>query len=82
VAVVGVPDPTWGETGHAFVILEPDWTLSGAEVMGLCQGKLAKFKWPSKVTFVTEFPRTSLGKVRKEALRGQNSVPPSLPGIS
>ncbi|MFH2095648.1 MAG: hypothetical protein ABIJ16_08090, partial [Bacteroidota bacterium] len=68
VAVVGVPDEKWGETGHAFVIKKPGSSLSDNEVIAICHGKLAKYKWPKKVTFKTQFPRTSLGKIKKADL--------------
>lgn len=68
VAVVGMPDETWGETGHAFVIPSAGVTLTEKDVMDICQGRLAKYKWPKRVTFKTEFPRTSLGKIRKTEL--------------
>jgi len=68
VAVKGVPDELWGETGHAFVIVSPGATLTQEDVIAMCHGKLAKYKWPQKVSFRSEFPRTSLGKVRKGEL--------------
>jgi fatty-acyl-CoA synthase len=68
VAVVGMDDDTWGETGHAFVIPRSGATLTEQEVVGMCHGKLAKYKWPKKVTFKEAFPRTSLGKIRKGEL--------------
>jgi fatty-acyl-CoA synthase len=68
VAVVGVFDEKWSEVGHAFVIKKPESFLSGQDVIAFCQGKLAKYKWPQKVTFKTQFPRTSLGKVKKNDL--------------
>lgn len=68
VTVIGMSDETWGETGHAFVIVSPGVSLTQADIIGMCQGKLAKYKWPKKVTFKSQFPRTSLGKVRKGAL--------------
>ena len=68
VAVVGMPDETWGETGHAFVIPATGALLTEEDVIAICEGKLAKYKWPKKVTFRTEFPRTSLGKIRKGEL--------------
>ncbi len=68
IAVVGMPDETWGETGHAFVIPAPGAALTEEDVIAMCEGKLAKYKWPKKVTFRTEFPRTSLGKIRKGEL--------------
>ena len=54
-----------GESGHAFVLLSPDVSLTEEDVIALCHDKLAKYKWPKKVTFKSEFPRTSLGKVKK-----------------
>lgn len=68
VAVVGAPDELWGESGHAFVITVPGASLAQEDVIAMCHGKLAKYKWPKKVTFKTQFPRTSLGKVRKKEL--------------
>jgi len=68
VAVKGVPDELWGETGHAFVIVSPGTSLTQEDVIAMCHGKLAKYKWPKRVTFKSEFPRTSLGKVRKGEL--------------
>lgn len=68
VAVKGIPDETWGEVGHAFVIPSPGVSITPAEVISMCHDKLAKYKWPQKVTFKSHFPRTSLGKVRKKAL--------------
>jgi fatty-acyl-CoA synthase len=67
-AVKGMPDKTWGETGHAFVILSSDANLTQKDVIDICNGKLAKYKWPKKVSFKSQFPRTSLGKVRKKEL--------------
>ena len=68
-AVKGVADQTWGETGHAFVILSPGANLTKDDVLALCNGKLAKYKWPGKVSFKSQFPRTSLGKVQKNRLK-------------
>ncbi len=68
VAVVGISDELWGESGHAFVIPTLDSSLTEEAVLAMCHGKLAKYKWPKKVTFKKEFPRTSLGKVRKGEL--------------
>jgi fatty-acyl-CoA synthase len=68
VAVKGTPDETWGETGHAFVIPVPGASLTRADVIAVCRGRLAKYKWPKQVTFKTKFPRTSLGKVKKADL--------------
>jgi fatty-acyl-CoA synthase len=71
IAIVGEPDKTWGETGHAFVMLKPDAgsTIDAEAIIAFCDGRLARYKWPKKVTFVKELPRTALGKVRKIELR-------------
>jgi len=73
VAVVGVPDDTWGETGHAFIILRFGSSLCPEDVTQFCNGKLARYKWPKKITFCNEFPCTSLGKVRKVLLCRENA---------
>ncbi|WP_296018995.1 AMP-binding protein [uncultured Agrobacterium sp.] len=69
VAVVGVPDPRWGETGHAFVILSPGHEDAEGELRAHCEARLARFKVPKHFRIVTELPRTSTGKVRKNKLR-------------
>lgn len=68
IAVVGVPNDLWGETGHAFVIKKKGATLTEEEVTSFCNGRLAKYKWPKGVTFCEEFPKTSLGKIQKNVL--------------
>jgi fatty-acyl-CoA synthase len=68
IAVVGVPDERWGEVGQAFVILKKDSNFSADGLIGFCKKRMAKFKCPKKVVICEEFPRTSLGKVRKKEL--------------
>jgi fatty-acyl-CoA synthase len=67
-AVVGVPHPTWGEMGVAFVVpgAEPPTAATLAEFLG---GRLAKFKIPREFRFVESLPRTAYGKVVKGELR-------------
>ncbi len=74
IAIVGIPDEDWGEIGHAYIIRSADSVLTEEEIFAFCNGSLARFKWPRKVTFVTEFPRTSLGKVRKQLLAGKSQA--------
>jgi fatty-acyl-CoA synthase len=68
-AVVGVPDPEWGETLRAFIVLRDGHQLSGDEVIAYCRSGLADFKRPRRVTFVAELPRNPTGKVLKRELR-------------
>lgn len=69
IAVVGVPDESWGEVGLAFVMPKAGVDLAPENVIGFCEGKLANYKWPKKIIFKTDFPRTALGKVRKTILQ-------------
>ncbi|MGD2097775.1 MAG: long-chain fatty acid--CoA ligase [Desulfobacterales bacterium] len=68
IAVAGVPDERWGEVGHAFVIARKDSDLQAEDLLFYCREHMAKFKCPRRVTFCEDFPRTSLGKVRKKEL--------------
>ena len=68
IAVVGVPDERWGEVGKAFVIPKKDSNLAAESLIGFCQERMAKFKCPKQVEFREDFPRTSLGKVKKREL--------------
>ncbi len=69
IAVIGAPDEIWGEVGCAFVIPIPGSDLTSEDVIGFCGGKLARYKWPKEVFFQEGFPRTALGKVRKNILK-------------
>jgi fatty-acyl-CoA synthase len=71
IAIVGVSDEVWGEVGHAFIIKKHGTSFSGEELIGFCSGRLARYKWPKYVTFCEDFPRTSLGKVRKSILANE-----------
>jgi O-succinylbenzoic acid--CoA ligase len=71
-AVLGRPDPEWGEAVVAQVVVREgvsaDATLS-AELRALCAGRLAAFKVPKRVEFVAEIPRGPTGKLQRRALR-------------
>lgn len=68
-AVIGVPDPKWGEVGRALVVIKPGQTLSERDVLAFCQGLLAKYKIPKSVMFIDTLPRNAAGKVLKTELR-------------
>ncbi|HEY0715999.1 MAG TPA: long-chain fatty acid--CoA ligase [Streptosporangiaceae bacterium] len=68
-AVIGTPDPRWGEVGLAFVVTSGtrDWTE--ATLRDALRAGLAPFKIPKYVRFVPQLPKTVTGKVRKQDLR-------------
>ncbi len=71
VAVIGRPDPRWGEAPVAVVVPHDGSAVELAELQRWCEGRLARFKSPRELVVVDELPRTALGKVRKHVLRQQ-----------
>jgi len=69
VAVVGVPDPKFGEEICAWVKLKPGESATEDEIKAFCKGQIAHYKVPRYVRFVTEFPMTVTGKVQKFQIR-------------
>ena len=68
IAVIGIPDPTWGEVGRAHVILEPGEPFDETALEAWARARLAGFKLPREIVIETELPRTASGKVRKHRL--------------
>ena len=68
-AVVGVPDPTWGEIGAGCVVLREAGSVTGEELAEYLSTRLAKFKIPRRWLFLDALPRTAYGKVVKGDLR-------------
>ena len=73
-AVVGLPDARWGEAPHAFVVLKQGATATSDEIRAFTRDRLAHFKAPHSVTFVTELPKTATGKIQKFVLRGRRAA--------
>ncbi|HHY20726.1 MAG TPA: AMP-binding protein, partial [Bacilli bacterium] len=69
VAVIGVPDEVRDEAIKAYVILKEDYDVSENELIDFCKQRLAMFKVPEYIEFVSELPRTSVGKIQKHLLR-------------
>ncbi len=69
VAVVGVPSARWGESPYAAVVLRPGALVTEEELIGWTRERLAHFKCPVGVSFVTALERTASGKLRKHAIR-------------
>jgi acyl-CoA synthetase (AMP-forming)/AMP-acid ligase II len=69
VAVVGRPDPVWGEAVHAVIIPVAGSGASEEEIISWSRERLAHFKCPKTVEFADSLPRTTTGKVLKRELR-------------
>lgn len=69
VAVVGVPDEKMGEIPKAFVVLRPGAEATPGEITAHCDARLAKFKVPRRVEFISEIPKNPVGKILKRVLR-------------
>lgn len=80
VAVVGVPDPTWGENVCAVVVPTDPVAFDEDAVMAFVRSRLAGFKVPRQWWVVDELPVNAAGKVRKADLRERLAADPSLAG--
>lgn len=69
VAVVGAPDPQWGEVVVAFVVTKADARLDEADLDAHCLAHIARFKRPKAYHFVSSLPKNNYGKVLKTELR-------------
>jgi fatty-acyl-CoA synthase len=70
-AVIAIPDPKWAERPLAAVVLREGATATPDELRDFIAPKFAKWWLPERIEFVSEIPKTSVGKFRKTALREQ-----------
>jgi acyl-CoA synthetase (AMP-forming)/AMP-acid ligase II len=69
VAVIGIPDPEWGQEPAAVIVLKKGVSATEDEIMEFAREKLSSFKRPRMVFFTDELPRNQMGKVLKRVLR-------------
>jgi fatty-acyl-CoA synthase len=69
VAVVGMPDRTWGEVGVAVCVLRPDCSIDEGELLGFLDGRIARYKLPKRVFFWDALPKSAYGKIMKRTIR-------------
>lgn len=69
VQVVGIPSAKYGEEVAAFIILKDGALLTEEEVLDFCRGRISRYKIPTHVFFVDDFPMTASGKVQKYKLK-------------
>ena len=77
-AVVGVPDPTRGQLVKAYIVLTKDKQPSEElkkEIQEYVKHNTAPYKYPRKIDFLTELPKTVSGKIRRSALRQLGDQP-------
>ena len=70
-AVIGLPDPKWGEMGRACVVLKPGAAADEAELLAFMAARLARYKVPRSVVFRAALPISAAGKILKRELRDE-----------
>ena len=70
-AVIGIPDEKWGELIKALVVLKEREKATEQDIIAHCKERLTGFKCPKSVEFRDSFPKTGLGKIAKNVLRGK-----------
>ncbi|HEV3166593.1 MAG TPA: AMP-binding protein [Isosphaeraceae bacterium] len=71
VAIVGLPDQTYGEVVSAWIVTRSGASVTPDEIRHFCRGQIAHYKIPHYVEIVEQLPKTVTGKIRKHVLKEQ-----------
>ncbi|RVU15056.1 acyl-CoA synthetase [Methylobacterium oryzihabitans] len=71
VAILGVPDRTWGEVGVAVCVLRPGETVNERELLTWLEPQVSRYKLPKRVFFWDELPKSAYGKITKKSVRAE-----------
>jgi acyl-CoA synthetase (AMP-forming)/AMP-acid ligase II len=74
-AVIGVPHPKWVETVKGIVCLRGGECVTEVDLIAHCKTRIASYKCPKSIEFLTELPRLASGKIDKPGLRARFRVP-------
>ncbi|MEL7529098.1 MAG: AMP-binding protein, partial [Pseudomonadota bacterium] len=69
IAILGIPDPQWGEIGLAVCVAGAGKIVTEAELSAFLSGKIARYKMPARYLFIEEMPTSAYGKITKKLVR-------------
>lgn len=79
VAILGVPDPMWGEVGVAVCVARPGAQMSEKDIIAFLDGKVSRYKLPKRVFFWEALPKSAYGKITKKMVREELEARGALP---
>ena len=68
-AVLGVPDPLWGEVGYAVCVAKPGASVDEQEMFAFLDGRMSRYKMPKRFIFWDALPKSAYGKITKKMIR-------------
>ena len=79
VAILGVPDPKWGEVGLCVCVAHPGQSVTEDQIARHLSGRVSKYKMPQYYVFLDEMPKTAYGKITKKLVREELAARGLLP---